>query len=170
MKILFVIVCMVLMLSGCGEQPTFETIADGLEQPVSQPWEILVDLPKEAVAQTVSDGEKLYFAEDMTVCLQTLDGGDLDRTLRNTTGFGADALQVMEYADAQGKCYECAWTAMGEGQLQVGRTRIIDDGNYHYAVSVTAPEKQAGEMQDVIFNILDSFCLEDPEFPINTGS
>ena len=173
MKIFLLILAMLLALTGCGAQPTFETLGDNHEQPVvAQAQKIWTQLPEDAQMQTLGseDSGELYFCGDMTVSMQTLDGGDLDRTLRTATGFGKDQVCMMESYSPYGKCYECVWTAAGEGGMQVGRTRIIDDGNYHYTLSVMVPEESAGELQTDMRLILDSFSLVDSEYSINTGS
>lgn len=165
-------ILLALLLAGCSAEPTFETLGNTYDQTVSAPvQQILVELPDSAqVPALQSDGDTLYFCDDMTVSLQTLDGGDLNRTVRTVTGYEKDELQLMVSYAPEGKCYECVWTAAGEGQMQVGRARIIDDGSYHYAVSVMVPEKKAGQLQQTVQSVLDSFrVMEETQLP-NTGS
>lgn len=163
----------VFLLTGCAAQETFETISDEIIQPVNgQAQEIYLELPETADVQamdTESTGA-LYFCGDMTVCVQTLDGGDLDRTLRATTGYCREAVQLLESYSPNGKSYECAWSSVGEGGLQVGRTRIIDDGSYHYTLTVMLPEASVEENRESLRKILDSFGLVTQDSAVNTGS
>lgn len=167
MKIVLVCLGMLLLLTGCGAQPVMETVADEWQVPVlAESKEIWVELPNDAALQTFGgqDGSKLYVSGDMTICLQTLSSGDLDRTLRETTGYGKDQVALMEW----GNVCECAWTAAGEGGMQVGRTRILEQDGYHYTVTVMAPEDS--RRQESMRLVLDSMTLVDPEQQINTGS
>ena len=169
MKILLVVCVLAVLLTGCGAEPVWETVADEWQVPVmAQAQKIWLQLPENAAMETFGgqDGSQLYVCGDMTVCVQTLAGGDLDRTLRQTTGFGKEAVSLMQW----GNTYECAWIAAGETELQVGRTRILEEGDYHYAVSVSVPETQAGQLQGQVRQVLDSMMLVDPDFRINTGS
>ena len=44
------------------------------------------------------------------------------------------------------KRYEWTWTGMGESGAQVGRAAVLDDGDYHYCVTVMADEAAAGSL------------------------
>lgn len=165
-------ILLAVFLTGCSAEPTFETLTDVCDLTVSAPAkQILMELPDSAqVPALQSEGGTLYFCDDMTVCVQTLEGGDLDRTVQALTGYDKDDLQLMASYAPEGKCYECVWTAAGEGQMQVGRARIIDDGSYHYAVTVLMPEETAGQLQSTVQQMLDSFRVLDAAALPNTGS
>lgn len=172
MKKCWILLGLAVLLSGCGTKETFETVSDVVVQPVNgQVRQVYLILPDNADAQTLgAEDSDLYFCGDMMVCVQTLDRGDLDRTLRTATGYGRETLRLQEGYSPHGKLYECAWTSLGEGGLQVGRTRIIDDGSYHYTLTVMLPEDAVDENRTAMQEILDSFRLVDPEAPVNTGS
>ena len=76
----------------------------------------------------------------------------------------------MESFRGNAKRYDCVWTAAGEGEDQVGRACILDDGSFHYVVSVMAGQSRSGELQPVWQDIFDSFRLADPSIEFNTGS
>lgn len=167
----WILLAVVLLLSGCGQKETFETVSDEVLQPVDlQVQEIYLELPENTHVQAMDtqNPEKLYFCGDMTVCVQTLDGGDLDRTLRVATGYSRESVQLMESDSPFGKSYECAWSAAGEGGLQIGRTKILDDGNYHYALTIMLPEGAMDSNRESLQKMLDSFGLMTED--INTGS
>ena len=54
---------------------------------------------------------------------------------------------------------DCVWTSAGEGEDQVGRATVWDDGAYHYAVTVMAGESQMRELSDIWQDILGSVSL-----------
>lgn len=150
MKKLWIIGLCVITLWGCGSQPTFETVDDVHAVPViASARQLQMQLPEEA-AQTVmeSAGNSLYFCNGYTVCLQTLEAGDLDRSLRQLTGFSRDALTVLQTRKEDVRRYDTAWTSAGEGGDQTGRLTILDDGSYHYAVTIMADSEAAGDLQE----------------------
>ncbi len=136
--------CIVLLLllsaalCGCGGEETFETVADDMLQSVSSiRREITVSLPGEAASPTVESGDsRLYQCGDYDVCVQTLEGGDLSRTIQYLTGYKKDDLTVMQTQRDGNPCYEFVWASVGETGDLVGRGLILDDGSYHYCVSL----------------------------------
>lgn len=155
-----------LLLSGCTAQTDVETVTDVYAQPPQQPQQILLELPQYSYVPVMEAGEtdKMYLCDGYTVCVQTLEGGNLDRTLRQVTGYGRQQLQLQRIGDR----YQCVWSAAGEEQTQVGRSCIIDDGAYHYALTVMAPEAQAGALREEIQSIFQSFGVRTER--ISTGS
>ena len=161
MKKLWIMVLCALLLSGCGSVTTFETVEDDHAVPVLAPArQLQLTLPEEA-AQTVmeSQGNSLYFCNGYTVCLQTLESGDLDRSLRQLTGFSRGALTVMQTASDGIRRYDTVWTTAGEGGTQTGRLTILDDGNYHYAVTIMSDSSDAGDLADRWNEVLSTLEL-----------
>lgn len=144
MKKLFILVALMAVLTGCaGRQTTFETIADDVVQ-VAAPRqrEILLEIPKEA-AEAVFKGEsgdKLYVCEGYTLAVQTMQAGDLERTVRIISGYGQDELTVVHTCTGEFDRYDFVWSSAGEDGTQIGRAAVLDDGNYHYAVTCMASE------------------------------
>ena len=139
----------ILLLTGCGSAPVFEGMEDVYApQTQPQPKELQLTLPKDAAAQTLS-GEtgKLYFCDGYELSLETLPSGDLNSTLQLLTGYGRDLLTIMETGTSTEKRFETVWVAAGEDSDRVGRLLVIDDGSYHYCVSVMADVSEAGALQ-----------------------
>ena len=158
-----VVLLAVLALSGCGVQETFETIPDIYagqmeEQPCQQ---VELSLPEgTSVPTMVGEAQnQLYLCDGYTIAVQTMPAGDLDRTLRQTTGFVSDALTVMQTNQEGIQRYDCVWTAAGEGEDQVCRAAILDDGYYHYTVTLMAGASASGELSQQWQQILDSVRL-----------
>ena len=158
MKRVWVILLCGLCLTGCGAAQTMETISDDLAvsaDAVAAQVELSL-FTEEASVLEGEDGDKLYMYDGFAVSVQTLAGGDLDRSVQTVTGFSKEALTVMQ-TDRNGiPAYECAWSAVGEGEDQVCRAVILDDGTYHYAVTVMADYTRAGELSDTWQDILES--------------
>ena len=130
------------LLWGCANQETLETVADVWDVPaMAAPRQISVELPEGAGAETLeSDAGRLYVTDDYSLSLETLEAGDLDATLRQLTGRGKEDLTVMETGE------------------MLGRGAILDDGNYHYCMSLLRP---AEKVSQVLWNpVFASFSLE----------
>ena len=166
MKKCWIIGLLLLILCGCGAQQTFEPVLDDYELPAAAPLHaVSVALPEDAAQPVLqsADAGKLYFCDGYTLSVQTVAGGDLDRTFRGLTGYGKDSLVVIATRRQDADCYECAWTSAGEGAQQVGRAVVLDDGNSHYAVTVMADVGSAGQLRPVWDELLASVVLTDTD-------
>ena len=149
------------LLSGCAAEATFETIADDLVQSAAAPMaQVHLELPEEAAAP-VSENENgvLYQCDGYEILVQTLEAGDLDATLRSVTGRSREDLTFIETENGDGKRYDLVWTCLGEEGEQVGRACLLDDGNYHYVLSVLGDADRTGEFEAVWEKIFSSYCL-----------
>lgn len=150
---------MVLLLTGCGVEETLETVADEAIQAVSaQPREIQVQLPEEAVLPVMeSDNGKLYMCKDFDVSLQTLDGGDLQKTIKSVSGCSIDDLTVMQTEEGGFVRSEFVWTTAGEAGEQVCRAAVVDDGSYHYVLTAMIDSDKAWAYQEIWNGMFESF-------------
>lgn len=162
MKKVWILILLALVLSGCSAEETFETIGDAYDAvQVMSPGKLTFAAPADA-ASTVMHGEDgaLYFCDGYEIMIQTLPAGDLSRTLRSLTGYDADALTVMETETGDMTRYECAWISAGEAGDHIGRTVIIDDGQFHYSLSVLALAEEAGSLQESWQEIFSSVKVQ----------
>ena len=122
--------------------------------------QVSLTLPDDATIQTIAGTEgKLYLCDGFTVTVQTLPGGDLSRTIADTTGYDLSRLTLMETEKDGIRCYRCSWATAGEGGDQAARTLILDDGSFHYAITVMASAEKAGALADTWQEILHSVSL-----------
>ena len=138
MRKFWAILPLVLLLQGCAAEETMETIADEWVQPVmAAPREVSVELPEEAAAPVMeSDSEEVYLCEGYEIILERRSSGDLPATVRHVSGYEKKDLTVMEtFLDGVSR-YEFVWAAAGEQGDRLGRAVILDDGEYHYCLSV----------------------------------
>ena len=160
MKKLFLILAMLCLLTACAGEKTLETVEDVYAPQETDPKLVHLTLPEEAAAQTLSSAAgQLYLCNGFTVTVQTFRGGDLNRTVKETTGYTLDRLTLMETAKDSVTCYRLSWVSLGEGGDQAARTLILDDGCYHYAVTVMAPAENAGALTDTWQEIFASVSL-----------
>ena len=152
---------MTLLLCGCGAEETFETVADEAVQTVmASPREIAVRLPDNAVAPVLdSDSQQVYFCEDYEIVLETLSAGDLDATIQALSGYNKDQLTIMETRQDSVTRYEFVWAAAGETGERLGRAVVLDDGTYHYCMSVLRDADMVDRSQIVWNDVFRSFVL-----------
>ena len=158
-KVCFLLI-FVLLLAGCQSVQTFETIQDVYApQAQAAPRKIALDLPDGA--QTIAgDNGCLYLCENFDVTVETFASGDLALTVQTLTGFAPDALTMLQTSATNLHRYECAWTAAGENGDTVGRAVVLDDGQYHYCVTVMSQAEIAGTLLDVWQELLSSVRLK----------
>lgn len=162
MKKICAMIVICLLLCGCGAQETLETISDHWDVSVmAHSQQVQLTLPEEAAIETMlaENADKLYLCDGYTVAVQTVEAGDMDKTLKSATGFGSDELTVMETVQGGIKRFDCVWSAAGEAEDQVCRAAILDDGAYHYVVTLMTGSSMAGELAEVWQEILDSVTL-----------
>ncbi len=162
MKKLLLILCAMLFLTGCAAQ-TFETVDDLNDvQAMANPATLLLDLPEEAAAPAMQGSSgTLYFCGDYDIMVEVMPSGNLSSTLQILTGFEREELNLMQTVRCGVDCYEGVWSAAGEAGDHVGRVLVLDDGSYHYCVSVMAMAEDAGQCADDWNQLLESVALAE---------
>lgn len=162
MKKMMVLFVAMLMLTGCSVQ-TFESVDDLNDvQALANPATLLLDLPEEAsVSAMKGSSGTLYFCDDYDIMVEIMPSGNLSSTLQILTGFDASELDLMQTMRCGVDCYESVWSAAGEAGDHVGRVLVLDDGSYHYCVSVMALAEDAGACADDWNLLLESVALAE---------
>ncbi len=161
------------MLFGCSKQETFETVSDEFVQPVAAVMkQAAVQIPDGAVVAAMQNEEagSMYFCDDYTITLQTMESGDLDKTISTVTGYDPEQLDLIETAAADGHRYDFTWVSLGENEEQIGRAAVLDDGSYHYVLTCMADASNAYALQETWQMLFSSFCLTTPGEDPYTGS
>jgi len=146
------------LLTGCTAEETLETVNDEWIVPaMAQPREISVRLPDSALAPVLEqDGRRLYMGQNYEIMVETMASGNLDATIRTLSGYEKDQLTVLETGQEDVKRYEFVWTTAGEKGDRLGRAVVLDDGDYHYCMSVL---RDAGDTLVVWKDVFRSFSL-----------
>ncbi len=145
MKIICCLMAVLLLLTGCSTAETFETLADVYAEGAAEPKEVVLTVPENSQVISSAAGE-LYLCDGFDIAVEILAGDSLEDTLRQVSGFGPDDLTVMETAQMGLSRYEWVWTAAGEGGDALCRSVLLDDGSYHYCITVMAPAAEAGKL------------------------
>ena len=173
MKKIWLLCMLALLLTGCKTQETFETVEDVTPiQPVAAAQQFFVALPDDAAAPTFQDedGSELYVCQGYTISKQILPGGDLHKTVKTLTGKPSEDLQLLKTRQDGCDRYDFVWTSAGEEGLQLGRACILDDGNYHYALTTMAQEESAEALRETFQEMYASCSLMDPDIKLDTAS
>lgn len=173
-KVYVIFVLTAIMLCGCSSPKAYETVQDPADQiKQATPLQPVVELPQEAVQQTLAsdDNDQVYFCDGYVLTLQVTDGGDLQKTFLQTTGFSPEQLCVIKTKQSNADCYRTVWTAAGDTGDQVGQCAVLDDGNYHYILTAMADADASGALTNGAWQALfRSFRLMDPADVVSSGS
>lgn len=156
-----------LLLTGCAAEPVYETIGNVWDnpEPVASAASMEFSLPDGAEMEVLSEesGSKSYRVGNWELWTEVYPGGDVSATLEQVTGMDADALTVIQRQVGNMDCHETTWTTTDEEGVNVARAAVIDDGNYHYCISLMVPEEDAQEVGNFFEEILYSVNLVDTE-------
>lgn len=173
MKRIIIGIAAALLLSGCGVQPSFETISDKYQVPAAaEMQQIRIALPEDAAVPVMESDSagRLYICEGYTLTVQTVSNGDMNGVLKSATGFPEENLSIIRTQSEGLQRLDTVWTAAGEGGDQVGRLSLLDDGNYYYVLTAMAPADGIRAAESDWAQIFDSFCLVSSEEALYTGS
>ena len=161
-KVGVLILAILVILCGCSAQGDYESVSDVLgQQEPAIPKQVHLRLPEDAAAQVIAgDAGTLYLCDGYEVTVQTLSGGDLQRTLRELTGYDQAHLTVLETPQTIGMRYDFVWSAAGEAGDMVARAAVLDDGNYHYCLTVMAAADVSGSLNDAWREIFGTYGLD----------
>ena len=164
MKKVLCMLLLALLLTGCSEE-VYETMGnvEHVGQTQIQPRQTVLTFPQDAAVLTAADGDILYTCAGYTLGLQTLPAGDLPSTIRTVSGFDMTNLTLLESCCGDHKRYDWVWVAAGERGDVLCRAAVLDDGNYHYSLFVSADAELAGELTETWNALFSSFCLAQKE-------
>lgn len=161
MRKCWMMLAMMVLLCGCAAEETFETVADDLVLPVmASPREISVRLPENAVSPVLeSQGEQVYLCDGYEIIVETMDAGDVGATIRAVSGYDKEDITVIETQWQDVTRYEFVWAAAGEQGDRLGRAVVLDDGSYHYCLSVIRDASLSEDTQIVWNDVFQSFTV-----------
>lgn len=148
-----------LLLAGCRAEQTFETIRDEWAIPaMAQERQISVSLPEEvSISAMQNDIGKLYLCDGYEIAIETMESGDMNRTIRTLTGHDKKDLTIMTTEENGIQRYEFVWASEEEQGDRLGQGVILDDGNYHYTMTVLRDAEPAQPSQIIWSQVFRSF-------------
>ena len=161
MKKRLAIALVALLLSGCGKEAVFEIVEDEWVEPVSaEIRQVYVTLPPEAASPVLEDeAGAVYVCGDYEVYQQIMLSGDLSATVRAVSGYEPEDLTLLQTSQGDAKRYDFVWASAADSGDRIGKGCILDDGNYHYVLTVLGDSASAEEHRKVWEELFDSFSL-----------
>lgn len=161
MKKALVMVVMGLLLTGCTVQKDLETVRDdGLVYQNADSFQLHISLPEDAsLASMATENASICYCDDYSVVMQKLPGGDVERTITELTGMSPDRLTVIKLESDGKQVYRFSWSAMGEEALENCSCMLLDDGQYHHAVTMMADYRKSSDLHNEWQSIFDSVKL-----------
>ena len=161
MKKRMAIALVALLLSGCGGEEVFEVVEDVWVQPVSaEVRQVTVNLPPESASPVLeNEGGAVYVCDTYEVYQQVLPSGDLSASVRAVSGYAPEELTMVKTNQGDTKRYDFVWVSAADSGDRVGKGCILDDGNYHYVLTVLGNADTAEENRAVWQEILESFAI-----------
>jgi hypothetical protein len=163
MKQIVLLLLCACFLAGCKSPQAYETMTDLYYEPeVPAPAQVKLWLPETGALNVLENEETgtLYLCDGYSVTVQTMAAGDMNATLCAATGYDQAQLHGIGWVRNGVERYECAWTSAGETGDQIGRTVVLDDGAYHYVVTVMGQAELAGSLAETWADITDSVALD----------
>ena len=162
MKRMLLLLMLACLLAGCRAE-TMETVEDVWEEaPAAEARQIRVSLPgEEALPVMESSTDRLYLGENYQIEVQTLPSGDLNRTVQTMSGLEPEDVTLLQTEQGGLTRYDFVWAAAGEEGDQLGRGAILDDGNYHYALSVLRSADDTATWQIHWDQVFSSFSAQE---------
>ena len=162
MKLVAMIVSVLLLFCGCAAEETYETVMDVWEEvPAPEAKSICVDLPGESAMPVMeSDGGRVYVSSDHEIYVQTMPGGDIGATIEEMSGHPQESLTVLSTMQDDAMRYDFVWATAGEGGDLLGRGIILDDGSYHYTMTVLRDADTVQSSTVVWDAVFSSFRLD----------
>lgn len=152
---------LVTVLAGCSA-PVYETMGnvDHVGSNDALPRQMTLALPEDAAVLTASGTDMLYTCSEYTMSLQTLPAGDLASTVKTLSGYDLAQLTMLQSQCADHGRYDWVWVAAGEEGDVLCRAAVLDDGNYHYSLCVSANADAAADLTNTWNELFRSFCLD----------
>lgn len=161
LKKVLLVLMVLFLLTACSE-PVYETLGNVVHvggNP-AQPRQVLLSFPEDASLLTMSGEERLYLCDGYTMTLQNCDAGDLGATVLWLTGKKLTDITMLETVCGDHKRKDFVWITNTEEGQQVCRGAILDDGVFHYCLTVMAPGEDAVDLRQTWNALFSSFCLE----------
>ena len=166
MKTVCLVLMILLLLTGCGAAPVWETVEDFVpEVPVSA-WQedartVQIRVPEGTVLAEAADGYQLYEAGELLIETSTFLASDLDTAVRRLSGYERDRLMILQTTKFDLPEYQFAWYSQTEEGGRLCRADLVMDGMTCYAVVCSTPEAAGDSYDTQSRQVFASFDLSE---------
>ena len=159
------LVVMTALLCACAAQPQWETVEDGCTQAATgEPGVIYVHLPADAVEEVFAErGARQIYTQPgggYEITTEILDAAPAAAIVRRLSGFDASALHVYKSGGKDRPVWQFAWYAASDEGGRMYRCKVISDGSYCYALTVSVPEGAGTSYDTMLTEVFSSMELQ----------
>ena len=153
------------LLCACSAQTEWETVSGGC-MPVSGEAEytIRIALPQDAAEEVFAErGAQRVYAQPgggYEITTEVMNAAPAAAIVRRLSGFDASALHVYKSGGKDRPVWQFAWYAASDEGGRMYRCKVISDGAYCYAVTVSVPEGSGTAYDSMTAELLTSMDLQ----------
>ena len=153
------------LLCACSAQTVWETVDGGCVQTSGgAAYAIRIALPQDAVEEVFAEaGTQHVYTQPgggYEIVTQVLPAASMQSVVRSLSGFDASALRVYESGSRSRPVWQFAWYAASDEGGRMYRCKVISDGAYCYALTVSVPEGAGTAYDSMLTEVFSSMELQ----------
>lgn len=163
--VILVLAAMMAGLCACSAQTVWETVGGGcVRESDGASSVICVRLPQDAVEEVFAErGARQIYTQPgggYEITTEILDAAPAAAIVRRLSGFDASALHVYKSGGKDRPVWQFAWYAASDEGGRMYRCKVISDGSYCYALTVSVPEGAGTSYDTMLTEVFSSMELQ----------
>ena len=163
--VILVLAAMMAGLCACSAQTVWETVGGGcVRESDGASSVICVRLPQDAVEEVFAEaGTQHVYTQPgggYEITTEILDAAPAAAIVRRLSGFDASALHVYKSGGKDRPVWQFAWYAASDEGGRMYRCKVISDGGYAYALTVSVPEGAGTAYDSMLAEVFSSMELQ----------
>ena len=153
------------LLCACSAQTVWETVDGGcVPAEGGAAYAIRIALPQDAVEEVFAErGARQIYTQPgggYEITTEILDAAPAAAIVRRLSGFDASALHVYKSGGKDRPVWQFAWYAASDEGGRMYRCKVISDGSYCYALTVSVPEGVGTSYDTMLTEVFSSMELQ----------
>ena len=153
------------LLCACSAQTVWETVDGGCVQTSGgAAYAICIALPQDAAEEVFAErGARQIYMKPVggyEITTEILDAAPAAAFGRRLSGFDASALHVYKSGGKERPVWQFAWYAASDEGGRMYRCKVISDGAYCYALTVSVPEGAGTAYDSMLTEVFSSMELQ----------
>ena len=153
------------LLCACSAQTVWETVDGGCVQTSGgAAYAICISLPQDAAEEVFAErGARQIYTQPgggYEITTEILDAAPAAAIVRRLSGFDASALHVYKSGGKERPVWQFAWYAASDEGGRMYRCKVISDGAYCYALTVSVPEGAGTAYDNMLTEVFSSMELQ----------
>lgn len=149
------------LLCACSAQTVWETVDGGCVQTSGgAAYAICISLPQDAAEEVFAERGATQPGGGYEITTEILDAAPAAAIVRRLSGFDASALHVYKSGGKERPVWQFAWYAASDEGGRMYRCKVISDGAYCYALTVSVPEGAGTAYDSMLTEVFSSMELQ----------